>query len=66
MPKVGVLDGMVQSRFVEMFGTLDNPTQNFQTARLEELCSKITRWKTWWMCTRKRNKEVFCRSKRNI
>ena len=24
-----------------MFGTLDNPTQNFQTARLEELVRKL-------------------------
>ncbi|WP_172678789.1 restriction endonuclease subunit S, partial [Anaerostipes hadrus] len=35
-----LLTDLISARFVEMFGTLDNPTQNFQTARLEELCSK--------------------------
>lgn len=54
-----LLDGMVQSRFVEMFGTLDNPTQNFQTARLEELCSKITDGKHGGCVQEKGTKRYF-------
>ncbi len=42
-----------------MFGTLDNPTQNFQTARLEEICAKITEWKTWWMCHQKKEQRGY-------
>ena len=30
------------SRFVELFGTLDNPVQAFKKATLKELCNKIT------------------------
>lgn len=36
------LDKLVRARFVEMFGTLDNPAQKFQRATLKELCNKIT------------------------
>ena len=53
------LDLLIQSRFVEMFGTLDNPTQNFQTARLEELCSKITDGKHGGCVQEKGTKRYF-------
>ena len=36
------LDELVKARFVELFGTLDNPVQNFKRAMLKELCNKIT------------------------
>lgn len=36
------LDELIKSRFVEMFGTLDSPTQEFRKATLKELCNKIT------------------------
>jgi type I restriction enzyme S subunit len=36
------LDELVKARFVEMFGTLDNPAQEFKKATLKELCNKIT------------------------
>lgn len=36
------LDELVNARFVEMFGTLDTPTQAFEKATLKELCNKIT------------------------
>ena len=36
------LDNLIKARFVEMFGTLDNPTQDFEKATLKELCNKIT------------------------
>ena len=36
------LDALIKSRFVEQFGTLENPVQNFRRATLKELCSKIT------------------------
>ena len=36
------LDALIKARFVEMFGTLDNPAQKFQRATLKELCNKIT------------------------
>ncbi len=36
------LDELVKARFVELFGTLDNPVQNFKRATLKELCNKIT------------------------
>ena len=35
-------DELVKARFVEMFGTLDNPSQEFAKATLKELCNKIT------------------------
>ena len=37
-----LLDELVKARFVEMFGTLDNPSQEFAKATLKELCNKIT------------------------
>lgn len=37
-----LLDELVKARFVEMFGTLDNPVQEFNSATLKELCNKIT------------------------
>ena len=36
------LDRLTKARFVEMFGTLDTPTQAFEKATLKELCNKIT------------------------
>ena len=36
------LDRLMKARFVEMFGTLDTPTQAFEKATLKELCNKIT------------------------
>ena len=36
------LDSLTKARFVEMFGTLDTPTQAFEKATLKELCNKIT------------------------
>lgn len=36
------LDDLIKARFVEMFGTLDNPAQKFEKATLKELCNKIT------------------------
>ena len=35
-------DRLVKARFVEMFGTLDSPSQEFEKATLKELCNKIT------------------------
>ena len=37
-----LLDSLIKARFVEMFGTLDNPSQEFVKATLKELCNKIT------------------------
>jgi len=37
-----LLDELIKARFVEMFGTLDTPTQAFEKATLKELCNKIT------------------------
>lgn len=37
-----LLDELIKARFVEMFGTLDSPTQEFRKATLKELCNKIT------------------------
>ncbi len=37
-----LLDELIKARFVEMFGTLDIPTQAFEKATLKELCNKIT------------------------
>ena len=37
-----ILDDLIKARFVEMFGTLDTPTQAFEKATLKELCNKIT------------------------
>ena len=36
------LNDLIQARFVEMFGTLDNPSHTFATSSLRELCNKIT------------------------
>ena len=36
------LDELIKARFVELFGTLDNPSQEFEKATLKELCNKIT------------------------
>ena len=36
------LDSLIKSRFVELFGTLENPAQEFKWATLKELCNKIT------------------------
>lgn len=37
-----LLDELIKSRFVELFGMLDNPVQNFDRERLKNLCTKIT------------------------
>lgn len=36
------LDDLIKARFVEMFGTLEEPTHEFSWATLKELCNKIT------------------------
>ena len=36
------LDDLIRARFVEMFGTLSSPSQEFTKATLKELCNKIT------------------------
>ena len=36
------LNTLIKARFVEMFGTLDAPAQEFEKATLKELCNKIT------------------------
>lgn len=36
------LDELIKARFVELFGTLDYPVQEFKKATLKELCTKIT------------------------
>lgn len=36
------IDELVKARFVELFGTLENPVQEFKKATLKELCTKIT------------------------
>ena len=35
-------DDFIKARFVEMFGRLNNPSQEFTKATLKELCNKIT------------------------
>lgn len=40
--ELSFLDDLIIARFVEMFGTLDNPAQEFEKATLKELCNKIT------------------------
>lgn len=40
--EIMLLDNLIKARFVEMFGTLDNPSQEFVKATLKELCNKIT------------------------
>lgn len=37
-----LFEDLVKARFVEMFGTLNNPSQEFTKATLKELCNKIT------------------------
>lgn len=36
------LDNLIIARFVEMFGTLEKPTQDFRKEFLNDLCTKIT------------------------
>ena len=40
--EIELLDSLIRARFVELFGTLDNPTQMFKKATLKDLCNKIT------------------------
>ena len=40
--EVDMLDDLIKARFVEMFGTLNSPSQEFTKATLKELCNKIT------------------------
>lgn len=36
------LDVLIKARFIEMFGTLDDPADEFEKATLKKLCNKIT------------------------
>ena len=36
------LDNLIKARFVEMFGTLESPSQRFNMNSLKDLCNKIT------------------------
>ena len=40
--QLGKLDQLVQSRFIELFGTVEDNPYNFLTATLKEVCHKIT------------------------
>ena len=40
--EIKLFEDLVKARFVEMFGTLNNPSQEFTKATLKELCNKIT------------------------
>ena len=40
--EIELLDNLIKARFVELFGTLDNPAREFEKATLKELCNKIT------------------------
>ena len=40
--EIELLDNLIKARFVEMFGTLNSPSQEFTKATLKELCNKIT------------------------
>lgn len=35
-------DDLIKARFIEMFGTLDDPADEFEKATLKKLCNKIT------------------------
>ena len=35
-------DDLIKARFIEMFGTLDDPVDEFEKATLKKLCNKIT------------------------
>ena len=37
-----LLDELIKARFIEMFGTLDDPADEFEKATLKKLCNKIT------------------------
>ena len=37
-----LFEQMVKARFIEMFGTLDDPADEFEKATLKKLCNKIT------------------------
>ncbi|MEI3181611.1 MAG: restriction endonuclease subunit S [Lachnospiraceae bacterium] len=60
------LEKMVQARFVEMFGTLDNPSQKFQRATLKELCKRLQMVNMVVVLQKKVLKKIFCRGKGNI
>lgn len=40
--QVSKYDELIKARFVEMFGTLDDPADEFEKATLKKLCNKIT------------------------
>ena len=40
--ELDTLDALIKARFVEMFRTLNSPSQEFTKATLKELCNKIT------------------------
>lgn len=37
-----LLEQLIKARFIEMFGTLDDPADEFEKATLKKLCNKIT------------------------
>ena len=40
--QIKYFDNLVKARFIEMFGTLDDPADEFEKATLKKLCNKIT------------------------
>lgn len=54
-----LLDELVKSRFIEMFGTLENPSQNFKIDILKNLCIKITDGKHGGCTTEEGTKRYF-------
>lgn len=53
------LDKLVKARFVEMFGVLDNPVEDYKRATLKELCYKITDGKHGGCRTEEGTKRYF-------
>lgn len=40
--EINKFDELIKARFIEMFGTLDDPADEFEKATLKKLCNKIT------------------------
>ena len=40
--ELSLMEQLIKARFVEMFGTLDDPADEFEKATLKKLCNKIT------------------------
>lgn len=59
------LDDLIKARFVEMFGILENPVQDFRRATLKELCCKITDGKHGG-CTKKEGTKRYFVGAREI